>query len=127
MTPLQQPVLHEVAVHLHVPWVQLWPAAHAAPAPQWQKPFEQVSVTPEHWLQAAPPVPQAVALCPLPVMQTPALQQPVGQLVASQVQAPPTQRVPGPQAALMPHLHAPPEQLSALLPQAEQVPPFAPH
>lgn len=31
--PLQQPLEHDVASHVHVPDTQCWPAAHAAPVP----------------------------------------------------------------------------------------------
>ena len=60
-------------------------------------------------------------------MQTPALQQPVGQLVASHTHAPPEHRWPTPQVGFIPHLQVPLEQLSAPNPQLVQVPPALPH
>ncbi|MCU1277246.1 MAG: hypothetical protein JWM53_792, partial [bacterium] len=75
--------------------------------------------------QALPAVPQAaaVAVWQLP----PASQQPLGQEVASQKQAPPTQCWPPGQAALPPHLHVPPLQVSAVMPhEPVQVPPAGP-
>ncbi len=57
------------------------------------------------------------------------LQQPLGQLVPSQMQTPLAQRCPGPHAALVPHWQVPlPEQLSAFCgSHATQVAPAAPH
>jgi hypothetical protein len=54
-------------------------------------------------------------------------QQPFAQLVASQVQAPPTHRCPAAQAAPMPQAHAPFVQRSAVVVQAWQVEAGAPH
>jgi hypothetical protein len=76
--------------------------------------------------QATPPVPQAVLL--VPATQVVPLQQPVGQLVASQTQAPFTQCWPAAQAELLvPQTHAPLVQLSAVIPQATQTRPLEPH
>ncbi|HVT06460.1 MAG TPA: hypothetical protein VHO67_03340 [Polyangia bacterium] len=113
--PLQQPFVHEAAVHEHAPALQVWPlpqVLHAAPAvPQvsgaegWhtplpsQHPFGQevalqtqappLHVCPvPHGAQALPPLPHVVGPCPLPVTQVFPLQQPVGQEVASQTHAP---------------------------------------
>jgi hypothetical protein len=58
-----------------------------------------------HATQADPLVPQVAKL---EVVQVPvALQQPLGQLVASQTQAPPTQRWPATQAAPVPQVQVP--------------------
>jgi hypothetical protein len=90
--PEQQPPGQEVALHTQLPPEQVCPAPQAAPVPHLQAPLVQVLVLPEQGAQAAPPVPQLAALWLAPVMHTPALQQPVGQLVASQTQAAPEQR-----------------------------------
>ncbi len=59
-----------------------------------------------HSTQVEPPVPQAARL--VVVVQVPSvLQQPVGQLVASQTQAPPTQRWPTSQAGAVPQVQVP--------------------
>ena len=50
----------------------------------------------------------------------------MGQDVASQTQTWDEQRWPGTQAVFEPHLHAPPEQLSPLVPQLVQAPPPVP-
>jgi hypothetical protein len=63
--------------------------------------------------QAMPPVPQAAAV--LPGMHVVPEQQPAGHDTASQMQAPPKQRRPAPQAAPAPHWQVPAaEQLSAV-------------
>ena len=122
VVPLQQPPGHEVALHTQVPPEQVWPLPQAAPAPHLHAPLVQVLVLPEQGPHAAPPVPQAAALCPAPVRHTPALQQPVGQLVASQTQtAAAEHRWPARHALAAPHLHAPPVQRSAVVPHAAQV------
>jgi hypothetical protein len=75
--------------------------------------------------QATPPVPQAVLL--VPATQVVPLQQPVGQLVAVQAQAPFTHAWPATQGdPVVPQTHLPPVQVSAVLPQLMQVPPLAP-
>lgn len=75
-------------------------------------------------MQLAPFFPQLVAegawQSPLPS------QHPVGHEALSQTQLPPTQRLPAPQAAPLPHLHCPEVQLSAVVPQSTQAPPLVP-
>lgn len=124
--PEQQPVEQLAAVHVQVPLVQTCPAAHAAPAPHRHAPPVQAFVFPVHAAHAAPPVPQAAAVCAVPMMHAPALQQPVGQLVASHTQAPPTQRCPAPHAAPVPQRHAPVVQRSPVRPQLVHAAPAAP-
>jgi hypothetical protein len=80
-----------------------------------------------HATHRAPPWPQ---LANVEAMQLPpavAVQQPFGQEAASQTQAPPTQRWPLAQTGPLPHLHAPPAQVSAPMPQLVQAPPPVPH
>ena len=125
--PEQQPLGQEVALHTQLPPEQVCPVPQAAPVPHRQAPLVQVLVLPEHGTQAAPPVPQEAALCPAPLTQTPALQQPEGQLVASHTQAPPEQRCPVAQALPGPHLQAPVVQRSPVVPQVVQAPPLVPH
>lgn len=72
-------------------------------------------------------MPHVAAFWPEIGTQAPALQHPVGQLVASHWQAPPTQRWPAAQATFVPHPQTPPAQLSALAPHMEQVAPRLPH
>jgi hypothetical protein len=76
--------------------------------------------------QATRPVPQAVLL--VPATQVVPLQQPLGQLVALQTQAPFTQAWPAAQAEpVVPQTQLPLLQVSALLPQATQARPLLPH
>jgi hypothetical protein len=115
LLPLQHPVVHDALVQAQAPVWQTCPAPHALPAPHRQTPAVQRSVDPEHGAQAAPPVPQAVALCAACWVQAPALQQPVGQLVASHTHVPAAHRWPLAQALEAPHRQAPAaEQLSAV-------------
>jgi hypothetical protein len=114
-------------LHTQLPPEQVCPAPQAAPVPHLQAPLVQVLVLPEQGAHAAPPVPQLAALWLAPVMHTPALQQPVGQLVASQTQAPPEQRCPAAHALFVPHLQAPVVQRSPVVPQLVQAPPVIPH
>jgi hypothetical protein len=79
-----------------------------------------------HVTHALPAVPQLVGS--VAVMQLlPRSQQPLPHEVASHTHMPPRQRWPPLQGALLPHLHAPPEQLSAVMPhEPVQVPPAGP-
>jgi hypothetical protein len=90
---------------LHTPWLQ------PPPAQVWQ---------------ASPPAPQAASLSP--GWQALSAQQPFGQLVPSQTQAPPRQRCPLAQGAPLPQAQLPAaEQLSALAgSQLAQAPPGLP-
>jgi len=123
--PEQQPV-HDVESHAHAPPAQCWPAAQGAPLPHWQAPLaEQMSaVSGLQVRQTVPAVPQVARSGSLHVVP---VQQPPGQDVASQTQAPARQCWPGPQAAEVPHRHSPAVQLSALVAlQAMQVAPAVP-
>ena len=126
--PLQQPLGHEVPSHTQPLAVQRWPAAQAGPPAQVQAPDAL------HWsvlllsqvTQVAPLAPQVASAGAL---QTAPLQQPVGQEVASQTQAPPTQRCPPAQGGPLPQRQAPcTEQVSALpASQARQIAAPIPH
>jgi hypothetical protein len=113
--PLHVPLLHASSVGQSVSALQPQTPVdkHTWPAPLW------VQLT-----QVTPPVPQVVALgvWHLPVLS----QQPVGQLVASQTHLPLTQRWPATQGDPAPHVHLPPVQVSAVVPQLMQVPPLMP-
>jgi hypothetical protein len=125
--PEQQPVAQLAAVQVHTPLEHTWPAPHAAPVPHRQAPPLQAFVVPVHAAHAAPPVPHAAAVWAAPCTHTPALQQPVGQLVASHTHAPPTHRWPAPQAALVPQRQAPAVQRSPVVPHEVHAAPAAPH
>ena len=90
--PLQQPLAQLVPSHVQAPATQCWPARHAAPGPQEHPPpAEQPSlVTASHLRQAAPLLPQAVALG---VVHTPVAQHPAGQVVALHASAPSRRQV----------------------------------
>jgi hypothetical protein len=79
-----------------------------------------------HERQAMPPVPQAALL--VPATHIVPEQQPPGHDTLSQTQLPPTQRLPAPQAGVLPHWQLPmAEHPSAVkLSQATQVPPASP-
>lgn len=105
--PLQHPVAHVVASHPeHTPDVQLDDPGHDA--------------------HGAPPTPQAAAV--VPGRHVTPSQQPAHE-VPSQTHAPPTQRWPDPQGALVPQRHAPPasQRSAVVVLQATQAAPPAPH
>ena len=123
----QQPLGQVLASQAQAPLAHLPPIAQAAPLPQEQAPLVHPSPRAgSQTAQAAPPVPQVIAAG---IWQTPlASQQPFGQDIASQTQAPFAQRVPMPHTAPMPHWQVPLPQLSAeLASQAMQAPPAVPH
>lgn len=94
------------------PWQILLPL-QALLDPHRQPPAEQLSAFDGlQAVQAPPPIPQALVLG---VTHAPAAQQPLGHEVASQTQAPPTQRLPEPQVGPLPHAHAPAVQRSAVV------------
>ena len=71
-------------------------------------------------------MPHAVTM--FPAAHTFPLQQPLGQLVGLQTQAPATHACPVPQAGLVPHLQPPPAQLSEVAgSQGMHAAPGAPH
>jgi hypothetical protein len=116
--PLQQPLAHEVGLHTHAPATHCWPATHAGPPPQLQAPLVQPSASRMLQLKQAPPgVPQVEAES---VMQLPLSQQPLGQLVRSQVHLPPTHSWPDAHVAQA----APPEPHAPLALPARQVVPL---
>lgn len=101
LSPLQQPLAHEVeshtqvppapqrvplgqlvAVQVQVPPTHSWVLPHTVPVPQRQPPLVQVSArSASHVVQAPPLVPQVAGEA---VRHWPLWQQPVGQEVASQ-------------------------------------------
>ena len=86
----QHPVGQEAASQTQAPAEQRWPAAHGAAPPHSHAPAaEHTSPTPAQLAQGPPTGPHAVSDG---VVQTRPLQQPSGQLVASQTQAAPKQR-----------------------------------
>ena len=94
--PEQQPVWHEEESQRQLPLTQCWPATQASPPSHWQTPIdEQESASSvSQTTQASPPMPQ------LPSergWQTSPSQQPEGQEVASHLQTPRTQCLPGSQ------------------------------
>lgn len=122
----QHPPGHDCGVQVQVPAWQTSPAPHTrADPPQRQSPEAQVSVVGGqvmHWLPAAPHLEASVA-----VTHWPPLQQPVGQLVTSQVHMPLTHRWPGAHAAAVPQAQLPLAQVSPVRPHATQALPLAPH
>lgn len=126
----QQPVAQLPALQVppvHTPLVQVCPTAHAPPVPQRQVPVaEQLFAPPGHAAHAPPSGPQAVTDSAVQVFP---VQQPVVHDVASQTQAPPTQRWPAAHAAPVPQVHAPAaEQPSVVsLLQTLQAWPAGPH
>lgn len=89
--PTQQPVGQLVPSHTQAPPWQRCPAPHAGPVPQRHCPPVQPSVSAaSHATQVPPSPPHSRNV--VPVRQMAPLQQPVGQVVASQTHAPPTQR-----------------------------------
>jgi hypothetical protein len=109
---------------MHAPLLHCCPLWQGGPVPHRQVPLLQVSVVVESQVvQVPPPVPQAVGSL---VLQRPAEQQPLGQLAASQVQMPLLHSWPVEQGLPVPHLHTPPEQVSAVMPHFVHVPPEVP-
>ena len=99
----QQPIGQEAALHTHAPLTHACPARQAAPFPQRQTPAVQRPFSALQAAQAAPPVPQAIAV--LPAWQVLPAQQPIGQEAALQTHWLLTQRWPAPQAAPLPQRH----------------------
>lgn len=99
------------------------------PVPQLQAPLRQRSAVLAHIEHMLPPVPHWVTVSLPSGTQAVPLQQPLAQLVESQMHWPPEHRWPTPQAAIPPQVHRPVLALhpSALAPQAVQVLPAAPH
>jgi hypothetical protein len=119
------PLLHELGSHTQ-PLVesQIWWAPHCAPLHA-HTPAAQVSLAAVQSRQLEPLAPHTVS--PTVAMQVLASAQQPLQKRPVQTQLPLTHSRPAPQAALLPHLHWPPEQLSALpAAQGEQVVPLVP-
>jgi hypothetical protein len=128
VVPLQQPLGHDVASHTQAELTQRWPPAQAGPVPQLHSPEapHRSALLVSQATQLVPLVPQVarvVGLQRLPAQQPPAHE------VASQTQAPATQRWPAWQEAPPPHRQAPVgEQVSAFeASQAIQAAAPAPH
>jgi hypothetical protein len=120
---LQHPVGQLAASHTQAPPTQRWPAEHAAPEPHAQAPFAQRSAVALQAVQVLPAVPHDAVVTG--VTHALPLQQPLGQLVALQTQAPPTHCWPAPQAAFAPQRQVPAPQPSALgaVQEAQAAPP----
>jgi hypothetical protein len=118
----QQPE-QEVESQTQLPDAQCWPEAHAALAPQWHAPLEQVLPV---WVQSTQeePVPPQVALAL--VWQVPSEAQHPEHEVESQTQLPDTQCWPDAHAAVVPHAQAPTEQVLPVWVQSTQAPPRPP-
>lgn len=127
--PWQHPLGQLVPSQMQLPPTQRCPAPQAGFVPHRHAPLAQVSATLAlHAVQAAPPLPHWFVLWPVVMHAPPAVQQPVGQLLASQTQAPPTQRCPGWHAGPVPQAHAPETQPLLRVPsQATQLAPPVPH
>jgi hypothetical protein len=91
---------------LQAPEAQCVPAAQAGADPQRQVPVDEQpsAVLRSQATQVPPPRPQLATDRPT---QVPLAQQPLGQEIALQTQTPPTQAVPLPQAAPVPHTQVP--------------------
>jgi hypothetical protein len=123
----QQPVGQIVASQTQAPLTQWLPIVHGPLVfPQTHVPLTQLLVRRGSQLKQVPPaVPQKLVL--VPGWQAPlASQQPLGQLVASQIHAPLLHLVPEGQDGEFPHMHCPLTQLSAPEPQLTQAPPALP-
>jgi len=109
-SPAQHPVGQLAALQTHEPPTHCWPAPQAAFAPHLQLPPAQLSaVVVLQALQVAPAFPHCSAVG---LVHWPLLQQPLGQLVGSQMQAPPLHTWPGAQAGPAPQVQAPAVQVS---------------
>lgn len=107
--PSQQPVGQLVESQMHWLPLQRWPGAHAGPLPQPQPPsvpHALVRGLVEQLAHMPPPAPHAVVVVGLTHVVPE--QHPPGQLVESQMHAPPLHRWPAPHAAFPPHLQTPP-------------------
>jgi hypothetical protein len=104
--PAQHPLGHEVASQTQLPPRQRWPAVQAGPAPQAHEPaaVQLSAVAVLQVVQAPPPVPQRAREAETQVVPS---QQPFGQEVGSQTQAPATQRRPAPQTGPVPQAQLP--------------------
>ena len=126
-SPSQQPEGHEPWSQTQVPAAQRWPGPQAAVLPQRHPPSEQESARWESQAVQTPPAVPHAAGDAARHFRT-ASQQPVGQVVGSQVQTPPSQRCPPSHAGPSPHAHCPTgEQRSAATEQSMQVEPLTPH
>ena len=88
----QQPA-HDSASQTHAPLEQRWPAPHAGPAPHTHEPWAEqpLAFFESHAAQLIPLMPHAPSDLG---MQLEPAQQPLGQELGSQTQAPPTHRWP---------------------------------
>lgn len=120
--PEQQPFGQLVELQTQDPAEQAWPAGQAGPDPQRHWPPEHVSAVDPQARQAPPFDPQALTDGVLQVLPE---QQPVGQLVGLQAQAPFVHIRPGAQAGPAPHVQEPFVQPLAVEPHAcPQAPQF---
>jgi hypothetical protein len=112
--PLQQPFGQPTESQTQAPLTQCRPAPHDAPVPHLQVPPLQLSFCVVlHVPQVAPAVPHWLVV--RLVMQVLPEQQPFGQLLELQTQAPPTHAWPLPHAGFVPHMHTPFVQVLAVV------------
>jgi len=109
----QQPVGQLCALHTQRPPEHAWPGAHAGPEPHWHAPplHESARVA----SQMAQPPPLVPHIAADGVTHWSFEQHPFGQLCASQVHAPETQRWPLAQAGPAPQPHTPAVQVSVVI------------
>lgn len=127
LVPLQQPPGQLVESQTQVPVrSHRWPGPQGAEGPQRQLPLVQRSaLAAGHARQAPPSAPQAPN--DVPGRQTFPSQQPVGQLLTSQMQLPLRQRCPGPHAGPVPQVQLPPVQVSVAPAHCAHAAPPLPH
>ena len=118
-----------LALQTQAPLTHFDPAPHAGPVPQRHVPVIELQPSANvgsHGAHAAPPIAQALTVGGV---QAPFAQQPPGHDCALQVQAPPMQTVPAPQARPVPQRQSPAvEQLFARVgSQVTQADPLDPH
>lgn len=114
IVPEQHPEAQETESQTQVPPTHRCPASHGEDVPHMHAPEEEQrsAARGSQETQAEPPIPQALTSG---VVQLVPAQQPVGQEVASQTHAPPAHRCPEPHGGPLPHAHAPPAHVSAVM------------
>jgi hypothetical protein len=127
--PSQHPLGHEVASHTQTSCAQWRPALHGALLPHLHRPVPEhvLASSGSHAMQLPPPEPQVESECSSQVCA--AEQHPLGQLVASHTQSPPTHRCPSTQGLFPPQLHVPVDEQPSpeVALHATQAAPPAPH
>ena len=118
--PSSQQPGHELASQTQAPAAQRVPAGQACVPPQRQRPPppHESAAMGSQAMQVSPAVPHDATDA---IMHAPPRQQPLGQEVALQTQAPLTQMVPAAHAALAPHRQVPVAASHALAERATQL------